>query len=122
MRERETYPTRFETRDIRLRYFEMRLILHLICKIRDACDPAIPDETWSELEHLLAFDASDRIFMNSVFSKQETEQEAFKKLRIILGNAPATMESLARIEVLLEETDREIKRKVPDWILARLEG
>jgi len=95
---------------------------HLICKIRDACDPAIPDETWSELEHLLAFDASDRIFMNSVFSKQETEQEAFKKLRIILGNAPATMESLARIEVLLEETDREIKRKVPDWILARLEG
>jgi hypothetical protein len=126
MIERDTYPERFGIQDIRQRYFEMRNRMvrawHVLCKIRHVCDPDLPAETWIELEQLLAFDANDRIFMGAVFAKQEAEQEALKQLRVILRNAPATMEGLARIEVLLEETDKEIKHRVPDWIAARLEG
>ena len=94
---------------------------NVICELRSIHGLDIPDDAWNELEHILSFDASDRIFMGSVFRKQEAEQEAFKELRWILGKKPASMEGLARIETVLEETDQKLKREVPSWILEILE-
>jgi len=122
---RDTYPSQFGIRDIRNRYFETRNQMirawNLIYRLRAINNLEIPLETWNELENILSFDTFDRIFMSCVFSKQEAEQEAFKKLRLILCNKVATMEGLARIEVLLEETDQKIKYEVPDWVLERMD-
>ncbi len=125
MIEKGKYPVQFEIQDIRHRYFEVRNHMvrawNVICELCSVHGLDIPDDAWNELEHILSFDASDRIFMGSVFRKQEAEQAAFKELRRIQGNKPASMEGLARIEMVLEETDQKLKREVPSWILEILE-
>ncbi len=125
MVEKDKYPTQFTIQDIRHRYFGMRNQMirawNVICCLRSVHGLDIPDDIWNELEYLLSFDASDRIFMKSVFCKQEAEQDAFKKLRLMVGKKYASMENLAGIVKLLEETDRKVKLDVPSWILEILE-